>query len=54
MSLEQLSKELDTLTEEYAIKLANAPITEEEDYFKARDNFQKGFTSEYLETELNC
>lgn len=54
LSKQQLSEELDKLTEEYTIKLVNAPITEEEDYIKARDNFQKGFTSEYMETELNC
>jgi hypothetical protein len=52
-SVEQLSLELDKLTEEYTTKLINAPITEEDDYLKARDNFQKGFTSEYSESELN-
>ncbi len=50
---EQLSEELQLLTEKYTNKCNSAPITLDEDYIKARNNFTKGFTSEYTEQELS-
>ncbi len=50
---EQLSEELQLLTEQYTNRCNSAPITLDEDYVKARNNFTKGFTSEYTEQELN-
>ena len=51
---DKLSEEVDFLSHEYFEKTINAPITKDEDYIKARENFTKGFTSEYTEIELNC
>lgn len=51
---ENLSEAVDSLSQEYIEKTVNAPITKDEDYEKARENFSKGFTSEYTDNELNC
>jgi hypothetical protein len=53
ISEEQLSDVLLSLTEQYTIKCSNVPITLDEDFEKARNNFQKGYTSEYTKEELN-
>lgn len=50
----KLSEYLDLLTNEYIAKCSNAPITTDQDYLKAKENFDKGYTSEYTEQELNC
>lgn len=49
-----LSEALSQLTEEYTFKCANAPITDDEDYLQAKENFDKGYTAEYTDKELNC
>jgi hypothetical protein len=51
---QKLSEQVDILSNEYIEKTVNAPITKDEDYNKARENFNKGFTSEYTDIELNC
>jgi len=50
---DQLSESLKNLTEQYTMKCSSAPITIDADYHKARKNFNKGYTSEYTEEELN-
>lgn len=49
-----LTEHLEQLTQEYINRCNNAPITQDEDFLKARENFQKGYTAEYKENELNC
>ncbi|MBU2019065.1 MAG: SLATT domain-containing protein [Bacteroidetes bacterium] len=49
----EISDELQNLTEQYTMKCSSAPITNDEDYMKAKKNFNKGFTSEYTDDELN-
>jgi hypothetical protein len=51
---QQLCAALDQLTQEYVTKCANAPLTTDEDFQKARDNFKNGYTATYTEEELNC
>lgn len=53
MNDNQLSESLQNLTEQYTMKCSSAPITIDEDYHKARKNFDKGYTSEYTEEELS-
>ena len=50
---QQLADSLDSLSQEYITKCGSAPITKDEDYLKARDNFNEGYTTEYTEEELN-
>jgi len=50
----QLSTTLDQLTQEYISKCANAPLTADEDFQKARENFKNGYTANYTDEELNC
>ena len=49
----ELSEALDTLTIEYISKCGNAPITNDDDYLKAKENYSKGYTAEYTDKELN-
>ncbi len=49
-----LSEALTNHTEEYIAKCANAPITDDEDFLQAKKNFEKGYTTEYTNNELNC
>jgi hypothetical protein len=48
----ELSDALDTLTNEYISKCGNAPITNDDDYLKAKENYNKGYTAEYTDDEL--
>lgn len=50
---ELFADNLDSLTQEYIAKCSSAPITKDEDFIKARDNFKEGYTTEYTEEELN-
>ncbi|MGV9013742.1 MAG: SLATT domain-containing protein [Flavobacteriales bacterium] len=50
----QLIASLDQLTQDYITKCANAPLTTDEDFKKARDNFNDGYTANYTDEELNC
>ncbi len=50
---EQLREALDRLAQEYTSKCANAPLTTDDDFQKARENFKNGFTATYTEQELN-
>lgn len=54
ISNESLADNLDSVTQEYTTVCSSAPITKDEDYFKAKDNFGEGYTAEYTEEELNC
>ncbi|WP_425391699.1 SLATT domain-containing protein [Ekhidna sp.] len=49
-----LSDALKQLTEDYTTKCSNAPITADEDFLQAKENFEKGYTAEYTDKELNC
>lgn len=51
---DQLREALDRLTQEYTSKCANAPLTTEEDFQKARRNFKDGFTATYTDEELKA
>lgn len=51
---DQLRDALDRLSQEYTSKCANAPLTTEEDFQKARRNFKDGFTATYTDEELNA
>lgn len=51
---DQLREALERLTEEYTSKCANAPLTTDEDFQKARENLKNGFTATYTEHELNA
>ena len=53
ISNEELSKNLDELTQAYINKCASAPITKNEDYLLTRENVEKGYTTDYTEKELN-
>jgi len=50
---EQLSEALQNMTEQYTMKCSSVPITLDDDFQKARKNFQKGYSSEYTKKELN-
>lgn len=50
---EILLDSLSSLTKQYITRCTNAPITKDEDFEKARENYEKGFTTEYMEAELN-
>ena len=50
----ELQKALEELTIDYTSKCYAAPITDEQDFQKAREDFKEGFLSEYTEEELNC
>lgn len=49
----ELITTLQNLTEQYTMKCNSAPITLDSDYLKARKHFEKGYTSQYTEQELN-
>lgn len=53
LSDEMLKEKLESLTEEYSAKINSVPITENIDFEKAREDFQKGYSTEYTEKELN-
>lgn len=50
---EMLVEELNSLTEEYTSKISSVPITESADFQNAREDFKKGYLSDYTEEELN-
>ena len=50
----ELQKTLEELTNEYTSKCYAAPITNDKDFQKAREDFKKGYLTEYTEDELNC
>ena len=47
-----LSNELMNLTEEYTTKIKSVPITQFKDFQKAREDFKKGYLTDYSEKEL--
>jgi hypothetical protein len=50
----ELQKALEELTNDYTSKCYAAPITDDQDFQKARTEFNKGYLTEYKEEELNC
>ncbi len=50
----ELQRALEELTGDYTSKCYAAPITDDKDFQKAREDFQKGYLTEYTEEELNC
>ena len=50
----ELQKALEELTSDYTTKCYAAPITDKKDYQQAREDYQKGYLTEYTEEELNC
>lgn len=54
MDNSELQKALEELTDDYTLKCYAAPITEKKDFQQAREDFKKGYLTEYTEKELNC
>jgi len=50
----ELQKNLEDLTNEFTSKCYAAPIAEKKDYLQAKEDFEKGYLTEYTEKELNC
>jgi len=50
----ELQEALEELTNDYSSKCYAAPITDDQDFQKARNDFEKGYLTEYTEKELNC
>lgn len=50
----ELQKALEELTRDYSSKCYAAPITDRKDFEQARNDFSKGYLTEYSEEELNC
>lgn len=50
---DMLIEELKNLTEEYTVKIKSVPITESDDFQKAREDFNKGYLTDYSDKELN-
>ncbi|MCA0398866.1 MAG: hypothetical protein LCH51_15815 [Bacteroidetes bacterium] len=54
ISDQDLVTQLGGLSKEYINRCQNAPLTKDEDFLKARENFQQGYAAEYTEEELHC
>ncbi len=51
---QQLVNALDELTEEFISNSRTAPEANKNDYETAREDFKKGYLTDYKEEELNC
>jgi hypothetical protein len=54
IDVSRLVEELNKYTDDFVAKCQNAPVTNDEDFKKARKNQKSGYTSEYTEDELNA